>query len=53
MKLRHQPLDECNGEPGTWALTNDGTVRRVPFICDECGQDLCPCENAFGHDCEA
>lgn len=50
--LRHQPTEGCNGEPGTWALMPDGGVRYIPFTCRECGNNLCPCESTFGHDCE-
>lgn len=38
-ELRHQPTDDCNG---------------LPFgqPCVECHVRVCPCERAYGHDCE-
>lgn len=46
--VRHEPTDECNGHP----VVECGVPRRFGH-CDECGLDMCSCEVAYGHDCEA
>lgn len=51
--LRHEPTDECSGEPRPTLNLGPGTRPFGAARCPECGQDLCPCELAYGHDCEA
>ncbi len=41
---RHQPTDDCEG----YLIPLGRDNKR----CDECGSPLCPCELAYGHDCE-
>lgn len=51
--LRHEPTDECNGEPITMMV---GVFSDRPKLktakCRECSAPLCSCERAYGHDCE-
>lgn len=42
--LRHMPTRDCDGVPAPAIF---GQVK-----CPECGTHLCPCELAYGHDCE-
>ena len=53
---RHEPADECDGRPATVLASTiaPGDVARefVPARCPECSVLLCPCELAYGHDCE-
>jgi hypothetical protein len=56
MNRRHDPTPDCDGTPfvAAWVTVANGT--RIPAggsRCPECGQDLCPCELGYGHDCEA
>jgi hypothetical protein len=38
---KHPMTDDCDGHAFSW------------HRCEECEQNLCPCEAAYGHDCEA
>lgn len=51
--LRHEPTEECSGEPRPTLNLGPGTRPFGATRCPECGQDLCPCELGYGHDCEA
>ena len=53
MPLRHEPTDECNGQPRPTLILGPGTRPFSAATCVECGQTLCPCEEVYGHDCEA
>jgi hypothetical protein len=55
MNRRHEPTDECDGTPISIAtrLTAPNGMLIPVGGCPECGQDLCPCELGYGHDCEA
>jgi hypothetical protein len=51
--LRHDPTPDCNGVPRPTINLGPGTRPFGHARCPECEQDLCPCEQAYGHDCEA
>lgn len=54
--LRHEPTEECDGQPFVAVRIADRNGNMIPAggsNCPECGQDLCPCELGYGHDCEA
>lgn len=50
---RHPPTPDCPGEPRPTLHLGPGTRPFGAATCPECGQPLCPCEEAYGHDCEA
>ena len=41
LDYRHDPSQDCGGKPSRYACR-----------CAECSARLCPCEMAYGHDCE-
>jgi hypothetical protein len=43
-QLLHEPTDDCDGHQ-----IDDGFGGGP---CPECGSPLCPCQLAYGHDCE-
>lgn len=46
---RHEPTDECDGKSMGRLV---GAARVGTRTCIECFVNLCPCEAAYGHDCE-
>lgn len=50
---RHAPTADCSGEPRPTLNLGHGTRPFGAATCPECHQTLCPCEEAYGHDCEA
>jgi hypothetical protein len=49
---RHEPTKDCPGLATRVRVRSaQGPLYRVR-CCPECGLDLCPCELAYGHDCE-
>lgn len=54
---RHEPTADCSGLPRPTHNPFGYAQRGEPLLgsvtCPECGQELCPCEEAYGHDCEA
>lgn len=46
---RHEPTEECDGAPIGRLV---GAAMVGTRTCIECHARLCPCESAYGHDCE-
>ena len=50
---RHEPTEDCSGIPQPRLNLGPTQPPISTPRCVECGQALCPCEVAHGHDCEA